>query len=129
MADKGKPADRYDEIPRFSLHVAAHLAGVTPGMVRVLQARGWVTPKPMPGGGYGYSIRDVRMMRRVREWRDLLGMNLAGIEVALRLREQVIALQSELAELEEAMARREQELYAEIRRLQRLLAEDGEWYG
>ncbi len=117
----------YDEVPRFSLYVAAHLAGVSPAMVRRLQAEGWVRPKPMPGGGLGYSIRDVRMLRRVREWRDLLGMNLAGIEVALRLREQVLALHEELLRLEEEMARREQELYREIQRLRQLVSEDAEW--
>ncbi len=115
----------YDEVPRFSLRVAAYLAGVSPATVRYVQARGWIRPKPMPGGGMGYSIRDVRVLRRVREWRDLLGMNFAGIEVAMRLREQVVALQQELLQLEREMARREQELYAEIHRLRRLLAEDG----
>ncbi len=117
----------YDEVPRFSLHVAAHLAGVSPNLVRRLQAGGWIQPKPMPGGGVGYSIRDVRMLRRVREWRDLLGLNPAGIEVALRLRDQVLALHEELLRLEAEMARREQELYQEIQRLRRLIAEEGQW--
>ncbi len=117
----------FEGVPRFSLHVAAHLAGVSPATVRYVQARGWIRPKLMPGGGYGYSIRDVQILRRVREWRDLLGLNFAGIEVALHLREQVVALQEELLRLEEQMARREQELYAEIQRLRRLLAEEGDW--
>lgn len=115
----------YDEVPRFSLRVAAYLAGVSPATARYVQARGWIRPKPMPGGGVGYSIRDVRILRRVREWRDLLGLNFAGIEVAMQLREQVIALQEELLRLEEEMIRRERELSAELQRLRRLLAEDG----
>ena len=117
----------YDEVPRFSLHIAARLAGVSPATVRYCQARGWVRPKPMPGGGQGYSIRDVRMLIRIREWRELLGLDFAGIEVALRLRQQVLALQEELALLEEQMRERERELHAEIQRLRRLLAEDGQW--
>lgn len=119
--------ESYESVPRFSLHVAAYLAGVSPATARYVQARGWIRPKVMPGGRYGYSIRDVQVLRRVREWRDLLGMNFAGIEVALHLREQVLALQEELAQLEETLAQREQELYAEIQRLRRLLAEEGEW--
>ena len=119
--------ERYEDEPRFSRRVAAHLAGVSPMLVRTLEARGWIRPKPMRGGGWGYSIRDVMILRRVREWRDLLGLNMAGVDVALRLYEQVVALQEELARLETEMWRREQELTAEIMRLRRLLAEEGEW--
>ncbi len=119
--------DPYDEVPRFTLRIAAHLAGVSPALVRTLESRGWIRPKPMRGGGWGYSIRDVMLLRRVREWKDLLGLNMAGVDVALRLYNQVIALQEELALLEAEMRRREQELSAEIMRLRRLLAENGEW--
>ncbi len=117
----------FDEVPRFTLRVAAHLAGVSPVLVRTLESQGWIRPKPMRGGGRGYSIRDVMLLRRVREWKDLLGLNTAGVEVALHLYEQVIALQEEIARLEEEMWRREQELSAEIMRLRRLLAEDANW--
>jgi len=120
---------QYDEIPRFPLAIAARLAGVSPATVRYAEARGWIQAKVMPGGRKGYSMRDVRMLRRVREWRELLGLNTAGIEVALHLRQQVVALQEELARLEEEMFRREQALRAEIERLRHLLADEGEWYG
>ena len=81
----------------------------------------------MPGGGVGYSLRDVRLLIRVREWRETLGLDLAGIEVALHLRQQILALQEELAQLEAEMARQVAALNAEIQRLRRLLAEDGQW--
>ncbi len=79
----------------------------------------------MPGGGLGYSLNDLQVLRRIREWREVLGLNAAGIEVAFYLREQVIQLQEEIMQLEEEMVRRERALQAEIRRLQRLLAEEG----
>ena len=118
----------YDEIPRFSLHVAARLAGLSPASVRYYQARGLITPQPMPGGGVGYSIRDVRRLIRIREWRELLGLNLAGIEVALHLRQQVLALQEHLARLEAERIARERTLLAEIQRLRQMLADEGEWF-
>ncbi len=117
----------YDDEPRFTLHIAARLAGVSPALVRQLQRRGWIQPKTMPGGGVGYSLRDVRLLIRVREWRETLGLDLAGIEVALHLRQQILALQEELAQLEAEMARQVAALNAEIQRLRRLLAEDGQW--
>ncbi len=121
------PAE-YDRVPRFPLAIAARLAGVSPATVRYAERRGWIQPQLMPGGRKGYSIRDVRVLRRIREWREVLGMNTAGIEVAFHLRQQVLALQEELARMEEEMARREQTLWAEIQRLRRLLADEGDWY-
>jgi len=76
----------------------------------------------------GYSLHDVRLLIRVQEWRDVLGLNMAGIEVALHLRDQILRLQQEITELEDEMAQRIAELNAEIRRLRRLLAEEGDWY-
>ncbi len=116
-----------EDIPRFSRRIAALLAGVSPATVRYAEARGWIRPKLMPGGGMGYSLNDVRTLRRIREWREVLGLNTAGIEVAFYLREQVVHLQEELFRLEEEMVRREQALHAEIRRLRQLLAEEGRW--
>jgi len=118
----------YDDEPRFTLRIAARLAGVSPMLVRQLQERGWIQPKVMPGGGLGYSLRDVRLLIRVREWRETLGLDLAGIEVALHLRQQILELQQELAQVEAEMAQRIAALNAEIQRLRRLLAEDGQWH-
>ncbi len=114
-----------EDIPRFSKRIAALLAGVSPATIRYAEAQGWIRPQVMPGGQLGYSIRDVRVLRRIRLWRELFGLNTAGIEVAYHLREQVLLLQEELAQLEEEMIRRERALQEEIRRLRRLLAEEG----
>lgn len=118
----------YDDEPRFSRHIVMRLTGVSPRLLRRLEKEGWIQPKPMADGRMGYSLHDVRLLIRVQEWRDVLGLNMAGIEVALRLREQILRLQQEIVELEAEMARRIAELNAEIQRLRRLLAEEGYWH-
>lgn len=118
----------YDDEPRFTRAILVRLAGVSPVLVRRLEERGWIRPKPMPGGGVGYSLRDLRLLIRVREWRDVLGLDMAAIEVALHLRQQILELQAEIARLEAEMAQRIAELNAEIQRLRRQLARDGEWF-
>ncbi len=117
----------YDDTPRFPLPIAARLAGVSPALVRHLERLGWIQPKVLPGGGKGYSLHDVRLLIRVREWREVLGLNMAGVEVALHLRNQILALQEELARMEAEMERRVAALNAEIQRLRRILAEEGRW--
>ncbi|HIC88228.1 MAG TPA: MerR family transcriptional regulator [Anaerolineae bacterium] len=116
-----------EDAPQFTQEVAAQLAGLSLARVRYYERLGLVSPKVMPGGGRGYSWRDVRRLARIRRLREDLGLDLPAIEVVLHLRRQVLDLQQQLDYLEIELARREETLLREIQLLRRQLAEEAHW--
>lgn len=56
--------------------------------------------------GGGFSAEDVERIRIARHLEEDLGLNLAGIEVAVRLRERMLAERRELLSVIEALRRR-----------------------
>jgi DNA-binding transcriptional MerR regulator len=72
-----------EDAPQFNREVAAQLAGLSPAKVRYYERLGLVSPKVMPGGGRGYSWRDVRRLARIRRLQEDLGLDLPAIEVVL----------------------------------------------
>ena len=67
---------------------------------------GVIEPARSPGKQRLYSLRDIERLRQVKTLMNDLGVNLAGVDVILRLKERI-------AEMEEQMHRME----AEIERL------------
>ncbi len=117
---------REDE-PHYTATVAAQLAGVSVAFLRRCVREGLIEPKVMPGGGMGFSVRDVRQLARIRRLRDDLALDLAAVGIVLHLRRQVVDLLTQLEEQERQALRREQELLQEIQSLRRQLAEEGAW--
>ncbi|MCD6289140.1 MAG: MerR family transcriptional regulator [Anaerolineae bacterium] len=116
-----------DDEPNYTAETAARLAGISQAFLRRCVREGLVQPKVMPGGGLGFSTRDVRHLARIRRLRDDLGLDLAAVEVVLHLRRQVVDLLIELSEQEHQALIRERQLLMEIQELRRQLAEDALW--
>ena len=76
----------------YRLTVAARLAGVSPGRARRFEAAGLLEPARVAGGHRLYSEREVARLRRIRRLTDVLGINLPGVEVVLRLTEELAEL-------------------------------------
>jgi MerR family transcriptional regulator/heat shock protein HspR len=64
--------------------------------IRQLQEEGLVQGVVVAGEGIRYSDQDVAILRRIRRLQEDLGINLEGVEVILRLLDDLQALQSEL---------------------------------
>jgi DNA-binding transcriptional MerR regulator len=79
----------------YGISVAASLVGNAPQNLRLYEARGLVAPARSEGGTRLYSEND---LERLREIGQLLedGLNLAGIDMVLHLREANERLQDEL---------------------------------
>ncbi|RMF31774.1 MAG: MerR family transcriptional regulator [Chloroflexi bacterium] len=105
----------------ISVEVAARRVGLTPATVRRYARRGLIVLRPGPGRRMGLREEDLALLRRIRRLTDL-GLNLAGVEVALHLHRQVCDLQRQLAALETEMLTLEAEMDAHIQRLYRRLA-------
>jgi MerR family transcriptional regulator, heat shock protein HspR len=107
-----RPADDH---PRYSISVAAELAGMHPQTLRAYEAKGLVRPRRTPGGTRRYSDRDLERLRRIATLTGELGLNLAGATRVLDLEEAVERLSGEVASLEAKLA-------ADAERLRRELA-------
>jgi MerR family transcriptional regulator/heat shock protein HspR len=93
--------------PRYMISVAAELVGMHPQTLRLYEAKGLVRPGRTPGGTRLYSDADVERLRLIQHLTTERGLNLAGVEHVLRLRD-------ELERLQARMQRLERELKAEI---------------
>lgn len=102
------------ERPVFPISVTSELSGVNPQMLRVYEDRGLLRPFRTGGGTRRYSQAD---LDRISDITALLGngLNLAGVEQVLALREHNDRLQAEVDDLRTTA----QPHRAESRRLRR----------
>jgi MerR family transcriptional regulator/heat shock protein HspR len=103
-----------DDHPRYSISVAAELAGMHPQTLRTYEAKGLVRPRRTPGGTRRYSDRDVERLRKIGALTGELGLNLAGAVRVLDLEDAMEVLAREVtslrAKLEAAAEERRREL-------------------
>jgi DNA-binding transcriptional MerR regulator len=78
------------------LEVAARMVRVTPARVRYYVRAGFVRPSRVEGGAEYFSEAELARMRRIRRLQEDLGLNAAGVEVALHLLDEIQQLQAAL---------------------------------
>src|SRR5213078_3649809 len=88
-ARRAKGARVMDDRPRYMISVAADLVGMHPQTLRIYETKGLVRPKRTPGGTRLYSESDVERLRIVQRLTTELGLNLAGVELVLRLEDEL----------------------------------------
>jgi MerR family transcriptional regulator/heat shock protein HspR len=90
----------------FVISVAARLVGVHEQTLRYYERAGLVEPARSKGRIRLYSLHDLERVRQIRRLTDEMGVNLAGVEVIMRLTDRIRELEGHIDELE-----------AEVRRL------------
>jgi len=101
-----------NEIPRnepiFQISVVSRMVGLHQQTIRSYERIGLVQPARSDGNTRLFSFEDIERLRQVVRLVNDLGVNLAGVEVILRLNRRAEELQAELercrAELQEARA-------------------------
>lgn len=88
-------ADWQDE-PRYSISVAARMVNLHPQTLRTYERLGLVKPARTRGNHRMYSPADIGRLRRIVRLTDELGVNLAGVEIILRMRERILEMQQEM---------------------------------
>jgi MerR family transcriptional regulator, heat shock protein HspR len=83
----------------YTIKIAAELCGMHEQSLRMYERRGLVAPRRSPGNFRYYTDTDIEQIRFVKRLIDDLGVNLAGVEVILRLRQQLIEAQRQLEAL------------------------------
>ena len=86
--------------PRYGISIAARMIGVQTHTLRYYERIGIIEPYRSRGNIRLYSDGDIGRLRRAKTLMDELGVNLAGVEVILRMLERMTELQSRLEEME-----------------------------
>jgi MerR family transcriptional regulator, heat shock protein HspR len=105
--------DRFDDEPCYVISIAARMVGMHAQTLRQYERVGLVEPKRTRGNIRMYSPADVARLRTVQRLMTDLGVNLAGVEVILQMRERMEAIEQELERVRRELQReRDQRLPA-----------------
>ena len=91
--------------PRYVISIAARILGTQTYTLRYYERIGLIEPKRSQGNIRLYSDRDIDLLRRVRTLVEDMGVNLAGVEVILRLVQRMGEMRDEMAKLESEVER------------------------
>ncbi len=91
MTDRGKPL--------YMIGVVADMLKVHPQTLRLYERRGFIKPARTVGRTRMYSPEDVEEIARVVRLTRDLGMNLAGVEIILKMRRRMIEMQKQIEDL------------------------------
>ena len=86
----------HEDEPCYVISIAARLVGMHQQTLRYYERAGLIEPKRTVGNIRMYSNNDIQRIRQAQRLVDELGVNLAGVEVIIRMNEQMRALQQEL---------------------------------
>jgi MerR family transcriptional regulator/heat shock protein HspR len=83
-----------EPIDYYRLDIAAKLTGLSTTRIRAYVKHGFVTPADVAGRQVLFGDAELMQLRRIRRLADDLGINTAGIEVVLRLLDELERLQT-----------------------------------
>jgi len=86
----------HDEEPIYVISIAARLVGMHQQSLRYYERAGLISPSRTTGGIRMYSNRDIQRIRQAQRLIDQLGVNLAGVDIVLRMSRRIRELQEEL---------------------------------
>jgi MerR family transcriptional regulator/heat shock protein HspR len=93
--------NKYDTEPRYVISVAARMLDIQTYTLRYYERVGIIEPRRSRGNVRLYSDSDIALLRRVKALVDDMGINLPGVEVILRMIEQVGQLQNDLEQAQQ----------------------------
>ncbi|MSQ15093.1 MAG: MerR family transcriptional regulator [Dehalococcoidia bacterium] len=91
--------------PCYVISVAARILGMHAQTLRYYERAGMITPSRTQGNVRLYSESDIMRLRKVKQLMDDLGVNLAGAEVILIMREHLQEMEAELDSLRKEVQR------------------------
>ena len=94
----------HDE-PVYVISIAARIVGMHAQTLRQYERVGLVAPKRTVGRIRMYSRADIARLRQVQRLMSDLGVNLAGVEVILRMNEKLQAMDAEMEALRDELQR------------------------
>lgn len=77
----------------FTISVVAKRFQVHPQTLRVYEREGLISPERSGGNARRYSRSDLKRLETILNLTRELGVNLAGVDIILRMREQLLAME------------------------------------
>jgi len=94
----------YDE-PVYLISVVATMLDIHPQTLRQYEREGLVEPSRTQGRMRLYSQRDIDRMKLILRLTRQMGVNLAGVDIALQLKEQIDEMQKEIDQLRDELSK------------------------
>ena len=94
-----------DTEPRFVISIAARMLGMHAQTLRYYERVGMIEPYRSRGNRRLYSMDDIERLRRIKNLIDDLGVNLAGVEVIIRMSERMSEMERWIRMLESEVRR------------------------
>ncbi|MBI4498123.1 MAG: MerR family transcriptional regulator [Chloroflexi bacterium] len=91
--------------PCYVISVVARMLGMHAQTLRYYERMGLIVPSRTRGNIRLYSEEDVARLRQIKRLMDDLGVNLAGAEVILRMRDRIEDLERQIRLRDEEIAR------------------------
>lgn len=85
--------------PLFMISVVAEMLDIHPQTLRLYEREGLVVPQRTDGNTRLYSQEDIEKLRRILRLTRELGVNLAGVQVILGMREKMEQMQEAMEQL------------------------------
>ena len=114
----------WESKPRYVISVAARMIGIEAHTLRYYERLGLVQPERSSGNIRLYSEEDVDRLCYIKALMSDCGINLAGVEVALRLMQRMKEMQQQLEEMQRKIKMIAED---EIKDIIEDIIEDAEW--
>ena len=92
--------------PRYMIGTVAEMLGIHPQTLRLYEREGLICPQRTRGNTRLYSDEDIRRIELILSLTRDLGVNLAGVEVILHMRDRMERMQREMEEMLRLLSRR-----------------------
>ena len=102
--------------PRYMISVAAELVGMHPQTLRIYEQKGLVRPKRTSGNTRLYSDADVERLQLIQRLTTDVGLNLAGVELVLRLEDELKKAHTRIERLQQQLHDEVQKVHKQYRR-------------
>ena len=105
-----------DDRPRYMISIAAELVGMHTQTLRIYENKGLINPKRTRGNTRVYSEADLERLRLIQRLTSELGLNLAGVEVVLRLEDELRRAHAQIERLQQQLRDEIQNVHKQYRR-------------
>ncbi|MEW6143087.1 MAG: MerR family transcriptional regulator [Chloroflexota bacterium] len=95
--------------PRYVISIAARIVGIETYTLRYYERIGLIKPHRSKGIRY-YSDEDIELLQHIKTLTDEVGVSPAGVEVFMRMAQQMLEMQRRLHEMESRMKLLEESL-------------------
>ena len=89
-----------DYEPCYVISIAAKILGVHAQTLRYYEREGLIEPSRSQGRVRLYSRRDIDRLRQIKTLVNDLGVNLAGVDIILRLNERIVEMERQMEDMQ-----------------------------